>query len=92
MVEPFDAIVCAGNVMAFLAASTRQLVLERLGAHLAADGRLVTGFGTGRGYEFDNFFAHAAAAGFEVDLCSSTWDLRRYTEHSDFLVAVLSRN
>ncbi len=89
--EPFDAIVCAGNVMAFLAASTRQLVLERLCAHLAADGRLVTGFGTGRDYEFDDFFADAAAAGLGVDLCSSTWDLRRFAEDSDFLVAVLTR-
>jgi SAM-dependent methyltransferase len=91
MDEPFDAIVCAGNVMAFLAVSTRQLVLERLCAHLADDGRLVIGFGTGRGYEFDDFFDHAAAAGLGVDLCSSTWDLRRYTEDSDFLVAVLTR-
>jgi hypothetical protein len=91
MDEPFDAVVCAGNVMAFLAVSTRQVVLERLCAHLADDGRLVIGFGTGRGYEFDDFFDHAAAAGLRVDLCSSTWDLRRYTEDSDFLVAVLTR-
>jgi SAM-dependent methyltransferase len=89
--EPFDAIVCAGNVMAFLAASTRKVVLERLGAHLADDGRLVTGFGTGRDYEFDDFFADAAAAGLGVDLCSSTWDLRPFAEDSDFLVAVLTR-
>ncbi len=88
--EPFDAIVCAGNVLAFLAVSTRQLVLERLCAHLADDGRLVIGFGTGRGYEFDDFFADAAAAGLRVDLCSSTWDLRRFAEDSGFLVAVLT--
>ena len=89
--EPFDAIVCAGNVLAFLAVSTRQLVLERLCAHLADDGRLVIGFGTGRGYEFTDFFADAAAAGLRVDLCSSTWDLRRFAEDSSFLVAVLTR-
>ena len=33
--EPFDVILSAGNVMTFLAASTRVLVLTRLRAHLA---------------------------------------------------------
>src|SRR5688500_14652099 len=32
--EPFDVIVCAGNVMTFLAPSTRQEVLRRMRAHL----------------------------------------------------------
>ena len=36
--EPFDLIVSAGNVIAFLAPSTRVRVLERLRAHLAAGG------------------------------------------------------
>lgn len=90
--EAFDVIVCAGNVMAFLAASTRRVVLERMGAHLADGGRLVTGFGTGRNYEFDDFFDDVAAAGLTVDLRVSTWDLRPFTEDSDFLVAVLSRS
>lgn len=89
--EPFDVIVCAGNVMAFLAASTRRLVLERLCAHLAPDGRLVTGFGSGRGYEFDEFLEDAEAAGLSVDLRAATWDLRNSVEHSDFMVTVLSR-
>ena len=35
--EGFDAIVCAGNVMAFLAPSTRTEVLRRLRGHLAAE-------------------------------------------------------
>ena len=33
--EPFDAVVCAGNVMPFLAPSTRGEVLRRLRNHLA---------------------------------------------------------
>lgn len=45
----FDVIVCAGNVMTFLAPSTRGLVLGNLAAVLAPDGRLVVGFGAGRG-------------------------------------------
>lgn len=87
----FDAIVCAGNVMAFLDPATRRPVLDRLGAHLAPDGRLVVGFGTGRDYDFDEFFDDVAAAGLRVEVRLSTWDLRPFTPSSDFLVAVLAR-
>jgi SAM-dependent methyltransferase len=87
--EPFDAIVSAGNVMTFLAPSTRREVLRRLRAHVAGDGRAAIGFGTGRGYEFDDFLADAAAAGWEPDLLLSTWGLRPFTPDADFLVAIL---
>lgn len=90
--EPFDAIVCAGNVMAFVAPSTRRLVLERMAAHLAGDGRLVVGFGSGRGYDFGDFFGDVEAAGLRVDVRASTWDLRRFVDDSEFLVALLSRS
>jgi len=91
VVDPFDVIVSAGNVMAFLAPSTRVTVLERLGAHLAENGRLVVGFGAGRDYDFDAFFADVDAAGLAVEVQLSTWDLRPFTPGSEFLVAVLSR-
>lgn len=87
----FDAIVCAGNVMAFLDPATRRAVLERLAAHLAPDGRLVTGFGSGRDYDFTEYFDDVEASGLVVDLELATWDLRPFTSDSDFLVAVLSR-
>ena len=87
--EPFDAVVCAGNVMTFLAASTRREVLRRMRGHLRADGRAAIGFGAGRGYEFDEFLADARAAGWEPDLLLSTWDLRPFTPDADFLVAIL---
>ena len=87
--EPFDAIVCAGNVMTFLAPSTRAEVLRRLRAHIADGGRAAIGFGAGRGYSFDEFLADAADAGWASDLLLSTWDLRPFTPESDFLVAVL---
>lgn len=87
--EGFDAIVCAGNVMTFLAPSTRRDVLGNLGRHLRTGGRIAVGFGTGRGYEVDEFRADVAAAGLVVDLELSTWDLRPHTPASDFLVAVL---
>jgi hypothetical protein len=85
----FDAIVCAGNVMTFLAPSTRREVLRRLRAHIADAGRAAIGFGGGRGYEFDEFLADAEDAGWTPDLLLSTWDLRPFPGESDFLVAVL---
>lgn len=87
--EPFDVIVSAGNVMTFLAPSTRREVLARLAAHLAPEGRLVIGFGGGRGYEFDEFAADATSVGLRAELRLSSWDLRPFDESSTFLVAVL---
>jgi SAM-dependent methyltransferase len=85
----FDGIVCAGNVMAFLAPGTRGDVLRRLLAHLAPSGRAAFGFGAGRGYPFDEFLDDARAAGWLPDLLLSTWDLRPFSEDADFLVALL---
>ncbi|OBJ00996.1 SAM-dependent methyltransferase [Mycobacterium sp. 1482292.6] len=87
--EPFDVIVSAGNVMAFLAPSTRIQVLSRLRAHVADDGRAAIGFGAGRDYEFDVFLNDAVDAGFAPDLLLSTWDMRPLRDDSDFLVALL---
>ncbi len=87
----FDVILSAGNVMTFLDPATHRAVIERLGAHLAPQGRLVIGFGAGRGYEFGDFLADVEAAGLIVDLQLATWDLRPFRADSDFLVAVLSR-
>jgi SAM-dependent methyltransferase len=89
--EPFDVIVCAGNVMAFLAPSTRRQVLAKLRDHLAADGRLVVGFGAGRGYPFDEYRADVAAVGLVIDLELGTWHLHPFTSDADFHVTVLHR-
>ena len=89
--EPFDAIVCAGNVMTFLAESTRVPVLRQLRAHLRPGGRAVIGFGGGRGYDFDQFLADAGKAGLMPDLLLSTWDLRPFAPDDGFLVAILRR-
>jgi len=88
--DPFDVVVCAGNVLTFLAPGTRRPVIARLAAHLAPGGRIVTGFGSGRGYSFGEFFDDVAAARLVVDLSLASWDLRPLTTDSDFLVSVLS--
>jgi SAM-dependent methyltransferase len=87
--DPFDVIVSAGNVMTFVAPSTRVQVLGRLRAHLAPDGRAAIGFGAGRDYDFEVFLSDVVDAGFAVDVLLSTWDMRPFTDDSDFLVAVL---
>ena len=66
-------------------------MLTRLGHHLAEQGRLVVGFGTGRDYDFDSFRADATRAGLLIELELATWDLRPFTVASEFLVAVLRR-
>lgn len=91
---PFDLIVSAGNVLAFLAPHQRVDVLAQLERRLAADpespGRLVVGFGLDRGWTYDEFEADAGRAGLTVSQRFSTWDLRPF-EDGGFLVAVLTR-
>jgi len=89
--EPFDLVVCAGNVMTFLAPGTEVEVLRRMGAHTRDEGRVVVGFGAGRGYAFEAFFADVDAAGLRLDAVFSTWDLRPFGPRAEFLVAVLAR-
>ena len=89
--EPFDAIVCAGNVMTFLAPSTRVEVLRRFRRHLRVDGRAAIGFAAGRGYAFDEFLTDAETAGLVPDLLLSTWHLHPFRSDSEFLVAILRR-
>ena len=85
----FDVIVCAGNVMTFVAPDTRGEILRRMRAHLGEQGRVVIGFGAGRGYDFDDFLADAAAAGLAPDVLLATWDLRQFGPGAEFLVALL---
>jgi SAM-dependent methyltransferase len=87
--DRFDVIVCAGNVMTFVAPDTRREILARMRAHLADGGRVVIGFGADRGYDFADFLADAAAGGLVPDVLLSTWDLRPLADDSDFLVALL---
>jgi SAM-dependent methyltransferase len=88
--DGFDVVVCAGNVMTFVAPSTRREVLRRFRAHLTGGGRVAVGFGAGRGYEHAEFLADAKSAGLAPDLLLSTWDLRPWSPGSDFLVALLT--
>ncbi|MGH3654816.1 class I SAM-dependent methyltransferase [Glutamicibacter sp.] len=87
--QEFDLIVSAGNVVTFLSESERLPALQQLREHLAADGRMIIGFGSGRGYAFDDFEADAREAGLALQQRYSTWNF--HLPADDFLVAVLGR-
>ncbi|WP_127784213.1 class I SAM-dependent methyltransferase [Rhodococcus sp. X156] len=89
--EPFDALVCAGNVMPYLRPGTAPEVLVRMAAHLRSDGVAVIGFGAGRGYTVAELDTHAVAAGFVVEQRFATWDLRPWHADADFSVTVLRK-
>ncbi|CAB4672864.1 MAG: methyltransferase domain-containing protein [Actinobacteria bacterium] len=87
-IEPFDAAVIAGNVLAFVASGTEQRVLTRIAQHLKPDGFAVVGFHTDR-YDMDEFDKHLAGAGFALEHRFATWDLRPWRIDADFAVSVL---
>lgn len=89
--EPFDAAVCAGNVMTFVAPGTERDVLARIAAHLRPDGVAVVAFGANRGYRLPDFDTHLVEAGLELEHRFATWDLRPLRADSDFAVSVLRR-
>jgi len=86
--EPFDVVVAAGNVMAYVEAGTEVQVLTRLRLHLAAEGRAVIGFHTDR-YAIADFDEHLTLAGFVLEQRFATWNLRPWQEQAEFSVSVL---
>lgn len=87
--EPFEVAVLAGNVMVFLAEGTEADVLQRVGAHVVPDGRVVTGFHTNRDLGLDAFDQAVADAGLRIEHRFATWDLRAWHDEADFAVTVL---
>lgn len=88
--QRFDIAIAAGNVLPFLAPSTRRTVLANILGVLAPAGRAAVGFGAGRGYPFQEFFADAATAGWQVQATFRGWNLLPFEADSDFLVAVMA--
>jgi len=89
--EPFDAALMAGNVLTFVAPGTEHAVLARVAQHVRADGLVVVGFGTDRGYALADFDAGVTPACLRLEHRFATWDLRPWTEDADFAVTVLRR-
>lgn len=87
--EPFDVAVVAGNVLAFVAPGTERAVLASLRSVVRPGGRIVTGFGTDRGYELERFDEDVAASGLTLQQRFATWDLVPWTAEADFAVSFL---
>lgn len=84
----FDAIVCPGNVMVFVAPGTERAVLSRLAAVLRPGGRAVFGFATGREYTVDGLDADATAVGWTLEHRFATWHLDPFTPDASWAVSV----
>ncbi|UUZ44992.1 class I SAM-dependent methyltransferase [Janibacter limosus] len=88
---PFDLVVCAGNVMTFLAPSTRVDVLRGFADHLAEGGRAVIGFGADRGYAVDDFLSDAAEAGLHEQVRLGGWALEPRIRDAGFMLSIPGR-
>ncbi|UPK75702.1 class I SAM-dependent methyltransferase [Nocardioidaceae bacterium SCSIO 66511] len=87
--EKFDAAICAGNVMPFLAPGTGATVLSNLRRHVRPDGPISIGFGTDREYSLAEFDADLETAGLPIEHRFATWDLRPWHDDASFAVTVL---
>lgn len=88
---PFDAVVCAGNVLPFMEDGDQARALASLFEAVRDGGRLAVGFGTERGYVLEQFLADAERAGWRRDAVFATWELHARDNASDFVVAVFTR-
>ena len=90
--EPVDLVVCAGNVMVFVAPGTERQVLANLCAVVRPGGRVVVGFRRDAAYPFERYdadLADLAREGVQVEQRFATWHLDPFTDESDFAVTVL---
>lgn len=89
--EKFDIVFSAGNVMTFIAPEDRMSALESMVQCLNPGGRLVIGFGAGRGWDFTDFIEKVQDCGMKIQWLFSSWDLLPFEEDSNFLVAIFTR-
>lgn len=86
--DPVDAVVCAGNVIAFVAPGSEVAVLRALLRHLTPEGICVVGFQVER-YALTDFDRDLAEAGFVLEQRFATWDLRPWRDDAEFAVSFL---
>ena len=86
--DPMDAVVCAGNVITFVAPGSEVATLRSLRRHLAPGGICVVGFQVER-YALADFDRDLAEAGFVLEQRFATWDLRPWSANADFAVSFL---
>lgn len=87
----YDLIVCAGNVLLFLAEDTEERVVRNLAGLLTPGGRMAIGFFTGREFTHDQLDEHARAAGLRREHRFADWELRPFHDGADWAVSVHTR-
>lgn len=91
--EPVDLVVCAGNVMVFVAPGTERQVLTNLCSVVRPGGRVAIGFRREESYPFEQYDADLAALAADglaqVEHRFASWHLDPFTDESDFAVTVL---
>jgi SAM-dependent methyltransferase len=83
----FDVVLCAGNVMVYLAPGSEPQVAARLAAHLAPSGLLVSGWSTDR-MSLASYDDLVGAVGLEPVARYSTWDGASWEDTAEWCVAV----
>ncbi len=86
-----DLVVMAGNVPLFTPSGTQGALVAGCARHLAAGGRLLTGFQLGRGYTVDEYDAACTAAGLTLVDRWSTWDGDPFAAGGDYAVSLHRR-
>ncbi len=84
----YDLVVCAGNVMLFVAPESHAQILERISGVLRPGGRAAFGFLTGRDFTHDHLDDDATAAGLTREHRFGTWQSHPFTATSDWAVSV----
>jgi SAM-dependent methyltransferase len=88
----FDAVVCAGNVMIFLATGTERDTVAQLAKHLRPGGLLIAGFQLVAGrYSLEEYDDDVAAAGLELYERYASWGRDPWTGSGGYAVSVHRR-
>jgi SAM-dependent methyltransferase len=92
----YDLVVCVGNVIILLAPDTERTVLANLAALLEPGGRILVGYsltgapgGISLAYPVAEFVDDCAAVGLVVESRHASYDLRPFTDDSEYVVQVL---
>jgi len=84
----FHLVLMAGNVPLFTPVGTQSALVAGCARHLAPGGRLVAGFQLGRGYALDEYDAACMAAGLDLKIRWSTWDMAPFGPDAEYAVSV----
>ena len=88
----FDLVVMAGNVPLFTPPGTEAALVAGVARHVAAGGRLVSGFGLGHNYSLPELDRHSADNGLVLEDRFATWDRKPWIGGGDYAVSVHRRH